>query len=136
MHSAHGQKMRSLVGMPVLQVVQHVKSLEQLRVERIYRLTFMDTVEKPKTIICLRKSIEAMSPDLWVTVTQDLRQQLRRLLEAATQLVQFLLHGEDTLLQLPIGVVPIGTEVAHDHLHLREVHHLTDVISQLFLFEA
>lgn len=45
-HSAQGQKMRSLVGMPVLQVVQHVKSLEQLWVERIYHLTFMDTVDE------------------------------------------------------------------------------------------
>lgn len=45
-HTAQGQKMRSLVGMPVLQVVQHVKSLEQLWVERIYRLTFMDTVDE------------------------------------------------------------------------------------------
>lgn len=57
-------------------------------------------------------------PDLRVAVTQDLRQQLRGLLEAATELIQLLLHGEDTLLQLPIGVVPIGTEVTHDHLHL------------------
>lgn len=57
-------------------------------------------------------------PDLRVAVTQDLRQQLRGLLEAATQFIQLLLHGEDTLLQLPIGVVPIGTEVTHDHLHL------------------
>lgn len=59
-------------------------------------------------------------PDLWVAVTQDMRQQLRRLLEAATQLIQLLLHGEDALLQLPVGIVPIGTEVAHDHLHLLE----------------
>ncbi len=44
-HSTQGQKMRSLVGMPVLQVVQHV-SLEQLWVERIYRLTFMETVDE------------------------------------------------------------------------------------------
>lgn len=49
---------------------------------------------------------------------QDLREQLGRLVETATQLVQFLLHGEDSLLQLPIGVVPVGAEVAHDHLHL------------------
>lgn len=61
------------------------------------------------------------SPDLWVAVTQDLRQQLRGLMEAAAQLVQLLLHGEDTLLQLPIGVVPIGTEITHDHLHLLEI---------------
>lgn len=45
-HSAQGQKMRSLVGMPVLQVVQHVKSLEQLWVERIYRLIFMNIVDE------------------------------------------------------------------------------------------
>lgn len=45
-HSAQRQKMRSLVGMPVLQVVQHVRSLEQLWVERIYCLTFMDTVDE------------------------------------------------------------------------------------------
>lgn len=35
-HSALGQKMRSLVGMPVFQVVQHGKSLKQLWVERIH----------------------------------------------------------------------------------------------------
>lgn len=46
MHLAQGQKMRSLVGVPVLQVVQHVRSLEQLRVERIYHLTFMDTADE------------------------------------------------------------------------------------------
>lgn len=57
-------------------------------------------------------------PDLWVAVTYNLRQQIRRLLEEATQLVQLLLHGEDSLLQLPIGVIPVGTEVAHNHLHL------------------
>lgn len=57
-------------------------------------------------------------PDLWVAVTYNLRQQIRCLLEAATQLVQLLLHGEDSLLQLPIGVIPVGTEVAHNHLHL------------------
>lgn len=45
-HTAQGQKMRSLGGMPVLQVVQHVKSLEQLWVERICRFTFMDTVDE------------------------------------------------------------------------------------------
>lgn len=45
-HSTQGQKMRSLVGMPVLQVVQHVRSLEQLWVERVYRLTLMDTVDE------------------------------------------------------------------------------------------
>lgn len=39
-------------------------------------------------------------------------------MEAATQLIQLLLHGEDPLLQLPVRVVPIGAEVAHDHLHL------------------
>lgn len=44
-HSAQGQRMRSLVGMPVLQVVQHVKSLEQLWVE-VYCLTFMETVDE------------------------------------------------------------------------------------------
>lgn len=57
-------------------------------------------------------------PDLWVAVTKDLRQQLRRLLKTATQLVQLLLHGEDTLLQLPIRVIPVSAEVTHDHLHL------------------
>lgn len=67
---------------------------------------------------------------------QDLREQLGRLVETATQLIQFLLHGEDSLLQLPIGVVPVGAEVAHDHLHLRKVHHLTDIVPQLSLFEA
>ena len=52
--SAQGQKMRSLVGMPVLQVVQHVKSLEQLWVERIYHLTFMDTVdENAEDYLCM-----------------------------------------------------------------------------------
>lgn len=58
------------------------------------------------------------SPDLRVAAEQDLREQLGRLTETAAQLIQFLLHGEDPLLQLPIGVVPVGAEVAHDHLHL------------------
>lgn len=57
-------------------------------------------------------------PALRATAEQDLREQLGRLMETATQLVQFLLHGEDPLLQPPIGVVPVGAEVAHDHLHL------------------
>lgn len=58
------------------------------------------------------------SPDFRVAAEQDLREQLGRLMETAAQLIQFLLHGEDPLLQLPIGVVPVGAEVAHDHLHL------------------
>lgn len=41
--SALGQKMRSLVGMPVLQVVQHVNSLEQLCVENSCLLPSMNT---------------------------------------------------------------------------------------------
>lgn len=41
--SAQGQKMRSLVGMPVLQVVQHVSSLEQLCVESSCLLPSMNT---------------------------------------------------------------------------------------------
>lgn len=57
-------------------------------------------------------------PDLGVAVTKNLREQFGGLMEAATQFIQLLLHGENPLLQLPIGVVPIGTEVAHDHLHL------------------
>lgn len=77
-----------------------------------------------------------MSPALRAATEQNLREQLGRLMETATQLIQFLLHGEDPLLQLPIGVVPVGTEVAHDHLHLREVHHLANIVSQLSLFEA
>lgn len=79
-----------------------------------------------KTLQTLQQVCSAMSPNFWVAVLQDLRQQL----------VQLLLHGEDALLQLPIGVVPIGTEVAHDHLHLRQVYHLADVISQFSLSEA
>ncbi len=53
--STQGQKMRSLEGMPVLQVVQHVRSLEQLWVERIYHLTFMDTVDEntEDTYLCM-----------------------------------------------------------------------------------
>lgn len=43
-------------------------------------------------------SSKSCLPDLWVALTQDLRQQLRGLLEAATQFIQLLLHGEDTLL--------------------------------------
>lgn len=58
------------------------------------------------------------SPALRVAAEQDVREQLGRLMETATQFIQFLLHGEDPLLQLPIGVVPVGAEVAHDHLHL------------------
>lgn len=58
------------------------------------------------------------SPALRAAAEQDPREQLGRLMETATQLIQFLLHGEDPLLQLPIGVVPVGAEVAHDHLHL------------------
>lgn len=95
----------------------------------------MDTVDE-NTTVASTSLCAAMSPNFWVAVSQDLRQQLGALLEAATQLVQLLLHGEDALLELPIGVVPIGTEVAHDHLHLREVHHFADVISQFSLFEA
>lgn len=63
---------------------------------------------------------DAVLPDCWVSVTQDLGQQLGRLLEAAGQLIQLLLHGEDSLLQLSIGVVPVCAEVAHDHLHLNK----------------
>lgn len=62
--------------------------------------------------------LRAGLPDLGVAVTKNLREQLGGLMEAAAQLIQLLLHGENPLLQLPIGVVPIGTEVAHDHLHL------------------
>lgn len=58
------------------------------------------------------------SPGLCVALMEDLGEQLGGLMEAATQLVQLLLHGEDPLLQLPVRVVPIGAEVAHDHLHL------------------
>lgn len=57
-------------------------------------------------------------PALRTAAEQDLREQLGCLMETATQFIQFLLHGEDPLLQLPIGVVPVGAEVAHDHLHL------------------
>lgn len=63
---------------------------------------------------------DAALPDRCVSVAQDLGQQLGRLLEAAGQLIQLLLHGEDSLLQLSIGVVPVGAEVAHDHLHLNK----------------
>lgn len=68
-HSAHGQKMRSLVGMPVLQVVQHV-SLEQLWVERIYRLIFMETVDEntKDNYLSPQQVYVAMSPDLRVAV--------------------------------------------------------------------
>lgn len=62
--------------------------------------------------------LRAALPDLGVAVTENLSEQLGGLMEAATQLIQLLLHGENPLLQLPIGVVPIGAEVAHDHLHL------------------
>lgn len=71
---------------------------------------------------CVVSSVTGSSkcclPDLWVALMYNLRQQLRGLLEAATQLIQFLLHGKDSLLKLPIGVIPVGTEVAHNHLHL------------------
>lgn len=62
--------------------------------------------------------LRVVSPDLSVALMEHLGQQLGGLMEAATQLVQLLLHGEDPLLQLPVRVVPIGAEVAHDHLHL------------------
>lgn len=62
--------------------------------------------------------LRAASPGLDVALMEDLGEQLGGLMEAATQLIQLLLHGEDPLLQLPVWVVPIGTEVAHDHLHL------------------
>lgn len=62
--------------------------------------------------------LRVVSPDLGVALTEDVGEQLRGLMEAATQLVQLLLHGEDPLLELPVRVVPIGAEVAHDHLHL------------------
>lgn len=42
LRSAQIQKMRSLVGMPVLQVFQYVGSLEQLWLQRICSLAFMD----------------------------------------------------------------------------------------------
>lgn len=155
-YTQNGAKRWSLVSMPVLQVVQHVKSLKQLWLERIrgyfrwkhYGL-FLTTAcsrvtykKNPNKIILLFSKVNIRMiydilqcvfladlcrdtgickyclPDLWVAVTYNLRQQIRRLLEAATQLVQLLLHGEDSLLQLPIGVIPVGTEVAHNHLHL------------------
>lgn len=62
--------MRSLVGMPVLQVVQHV-SLEQLWVERIYRLIFMETADEntEDNYLSPKQVHVAMSPDLRVAVT-------------------------------------------------------------------
>lgn len=62
-------------------------------------------------------------PAVRAAAKQDLGEQLRRLMETAAQLVQFLLHGEDPLLQLPIRVVPVGAQVAHDHLHLLNQSH-------------
>lgn len=62
--------------------------------------------------------LRAASPGFGVALMEDLGEQLGGLMEAATQLIQLLLHGEDPLLQLPVRVVPIGAEVAHDHLHL------------------
>lgn len=67
-------------------------------------------------IACLWRRVA--SPGLGVALMEDLGEQLGGLMEAATQLVQLLLHGEDPLLQLPVRVVPIGAEVAHNHLHL------------------
>lgn len=71
-----------------------------------------------RSIVSLEICDTSHSPAVWAAAVQDLREQLGRLVETATQLIQFLLHGEDSLLQLPIGVVPVGAEVAHDHLHL------------------
>lgn len=76
-------------------------------------------------------SFEFVLPYLWAVVTvKDIRQQLRGLLKTASQLVQLLLHGEDPLLQLPIRVIPVGTEVTHDHLHLRLVNTKLSLIQQ------
>lgn len=69
-------------------------------------------------VVNAREWLRAASPGLGVALVEDLREQLGGLMEAATQLVQLLLHGEDPLLQLSVRVVPIGAEVAHDHLHL------------------
>lgn len=71
-----------------------------------------------RSIVFLEICDTSPSPALRAAAEQNLREQLGRLMETATQLIQFLLHGEDPLLQLPIGVVPVGAEVAHDHLHL------------------
>ena len=68
-------------------------------------------------------------PDLWVAVAQRSGQELRGLLEASVQVVQLLLHGQDALLQLPVRVVPVGAQVAHDHLHLLMIKHSWAVIS-------
>lgn len=67
---------------------------------------------------------------MWESVVQALsahhpRQQVGRLLQAVVERVQFLLHGQDALLQLPVGVIPVGAEVEHDHLHLVCVRHET-----------
>ena len=68
-------------------------------------------------------------PDLWVAVAQRSGQKLGSLLEASVQIVQLLLHGQDALLQLPVRVVPVGAQVAHDHLHLLMIKHSWVVIS-------
>lgn len=71
----------------------------------------------------VRDNLPVGSGQVRVSVVQALSahhtgQQLGRLLQAVVELVQFLLHGQDALLQLPVGVVPVGAKVEHDHLHL------------------
>lgn len=46
--------------------------------------------------------LRVVSPDLGVALMEDLGEKLGGLMEAATQLIQLLLHGEDPLLQLPV----------------------------------